>query len=239
MSERAVAFLSLFSGAAIQRFAKSAPHMEKRKRREMSNSAPASRAQSRSMNDADVTSLLRKWSEGDRDAEESLWPRVFAELKRLARRHLAHQRPGHTLETGALLNEVYLRFANLENAHWENRGKFFALCAQMMRQILIDHARARDSQKRGGYAVKVPLSDVALVSESKAIELLALDDALKRLAKIHRRKSQVVEMRFFGGLSMEEIAEALNVSTLTVIRDWNFARAWLQAVMNGERIDER
>jgi RNA polymerase sigma factor (TIGR02999 family) len=189
--------------------------------------------------DADVTSLLRRWGDGDHTAEESLWPLVFAELKRLARRHLAHQRPDHSLQSGALLNEVYLRFADLENTQWENRAKFFALCAQMMRQILTDHARSRNCQKRGGGAPRVPLDDIALVSESKAIELLTLDDALNRLAVAHPRKSQVVEMRFFGGLSMDEIAEVLGVSRLTVIRDWNFARAWLQAVMNGERIDER
>jgi RNA polymerase sigma factor (TIGR02999 family) len=192
-----------------------------------------------SSQDADITSLLRRWSEGNNVAEESLWALVFAELKRLARRHLEHQRPDHTLQSGALLNEVYLRFADLKNTHWENRAKFFALCAQMMRQILIDHARSRHCQKRSGAAPRVPLDDSALVSESKAIELLALDDALNRLAVAHPRKSRVVEMRFFGGLSMEEIAEVLNVSRLTVIRDWNFARAWLQAVMNGERIDER
>jgi len=192
-----------------------------------------------SSQDADITNLLRRWGDGDHAAEEALWPLVFAELKRLARRHLGYQRSDHTLQSGALLNEVYLRLAGLENTHWENRANFFALCARMMRQILIDHARSRNSQKRGGNPSRVPLDELALVSESRAIELVAIDDALRRLAVAHPRKSQVVEMRFFGGLSMEEIAEVLNVSRLTVIRDWNFARAWLQAVMNGERIDER
>ena len=187
----------------------------------------------------DVTSLLRSWSEGNPTAEEHLWPRVFSDLKRLARRHLANQRPDHTLQSGALLNEVYLRLAELKETHWESRAKFFALCAQMMRHILIDYARCRHSQKRGGSAGRVPLDDVMLISEPRALELLALDDALKRLSITHPRKSQVVEMRFFGGLSMEEIAEALSVSRLTAVREWNFGPAWLQAVMNGQRIDKR
>jgi RNA polymerase sigma factor (TIGR02999 family) len=187
---------------------------------------------------ADVTTLLRGWSAGDRSTEEKLWPLVFAELKRLARRHLAHERPNHTLQSGALVNEVYVRFADLNNTQWENRARFFAMCARMMREVLVDHARARQSQKRGGDRSRISLDEVALVSESKGIELLALDDALKRLAVIHPRKSEVVEMRFFGGLSADETAEVLHVSRLTVIRDWNFSRAWLQAAMNGEDVDE-
>ena len=183
---------------------------------------------------ADVTTLLRGWSAGDRSTEEKLWPLVFAELKRLARRHLAHERPNHTLQSGALVNEVYVRLADLNNTQWENRARFFAMCARMMREVLVDHARARQSQKRGGDRSRISLDEVALVSESKGIELLALDDALKRLAVIHPRKSEVVEMRFFGGLSADETAEVLNVSRLTVIRDWNFARAWLLAEISGE-----
>ena len=186
----------------------------------------------------DVTTLLRGWSAGDRSTEEKLWPLVFAELKRLARRHLARERPNHTLQSGALVNEVYVRLADLNNTQWENRARFFAMCARMMREVLVDHARARQSQKRGGDRSRISLDEVALVSESKGIELLALDDALKRLAVIHPRKSEVVEMRFFGGLSADETAEVLNVSRLTVIRDWNFSRAWLQAAMNGEDVDE-
>ena len=162
---------------------------------------------------------------------------MSSELKRLARRHLAHQRPDHTLQSGALLNEVYLRLAGLNDPHWENRSKFFALCSRMMRQILVDHARSRRSHKRGAGASRVPLDDGLLISEPKAVELLALDDALTRLAVAHPRKSQVVEMRFFGGLSFEETAEALGVSRLTVIRDWTFARAWLYGVMNGESLE--
>jgi RNA polymerase sigma-70 factor, ECF subfamily len=187
---------------------------------------------------ADVTSLLQAWGAGDRSTEEKLWPLVFAELKRLARRHLAHERPNHTLQSGALVNEVFVRLADVNNTQWENRARFFAMCARMMRQVLVDHARAQQSQKRGGGRARISLDEIAVVSESKGIELLALDDALKRLAAIHPRKSEVVEMRFFGGLSAEETAEVLHVSRLTVIRDWNFARAWLHAAMNGEDIDE-
>jgi len=186
----------------------------------------------------DVTTLLRGWSAGDRSIEEKLWPLVFAELKRLARRHLARERPNHTLQSAALVNEVYVRLADLNNTKWENRARFFAMCARMMREVLVDHARARQAQKRGGDKVRISLDEIAEVSEPKGIELLALDDALKRLAVIHPRKSEVVEMRFFGGLSVEETAEVLNVSRLTVIRDWNFSRAWFQAAMNGEDVDE-
>lgn len=187
---------------------------------------------------SNVTSLLRAWGAGDHSTEEKLWPLVFAELKRLARRHLAHERPNHTLQSGALVNEVYVRLADLNNTQWESRARFFAMCARMMRQILVDHARARQCQKRGGGRSPVSLDEIALVAESKGIELLALDDALKRLAAIHPRKSDVVELRFFAGLSAEETAEALNVSRETVIRDWNFSRAWLQAAINGEDLDE-
>jgi len=186
----------------------------------------------------DVTNLLRAWGSGDRSTEERLWPLVFAELKRIARHHLANERLDHTLQSGALVNEVYIQLADLHQTQWESRSRFFAMCARMMRQVLVDHARARHSQKRGGHRLRVTLSDNVAISESKGVELLALDDALKRLAEIHPRKSEVVEMRFFGGLTAEETAEVLNVSRLTVIRDWNFSRAWLQAAMNGEDVDE-
>jgi len=187
---------------------------------------------------ADVTKLLRAWGAGDRSTEEKLWPLVFVELKRIARRHLAHERPDHSLQSGALVNEVYIQLADLGNTQWESRNRFFAMCARMMRQILVDHARARHSQKRGGDRLRVTLDDNAAVSESKGVELLELDDAMNRLKAIHPRKSDVVEMRFFGGLSAEETAEVLEVSRMTVERDWNFARAWLQAAMNGENLNE-
>ena len=183
---------------------------------------------------SEVTVLLRAWSEGDRSAQEKLFPLVFAELKRLAHHYMAQERAGHTLQAGALVNEAYLRLVEWNNTQWENRAHFFAICARLMRQILVDHARARQSQKRGDGAAKIPLEDAVLVSESKGEQLLALDDAMKRLAELHPRKSDVIEMRFFGGLSIGETAEVLNVSRMTVIRDFNFARAWLRAAMNGE-----
>ena len=137
------------------------------------------------------------------------------------------------------MNEIYVQLADLTNTQWENRARFFAMCARMMRQVLVDHARARQSQKRGGDRFRVTLDEIAAVSEPKGIDLLDLDDALKRLAAIHPRKSEVVEMRFFGGLSVEEIAQALNISRLTVIRDWNFSQAWLHSAVTGEIINEK
>ncbi|HET9219603.1 MAG TPA: sigma-70 family RNA polymerase sigma factor [Terriglobia bacterium] len=187
---------------------------------------------------AEVTVLLRAWSAGDQTAHDKLWPIVFAELKRLARRQMARERPDHTLQSSALVNEAYVRLIDWNNAGWESRAHFFAMCARIMRQILIDHARSRRSRKRPGHAQRVSLNEVLIISDSKGEELLALDEALKKLAEIHPRKSDVVEMRFFGGLSVEETAEALKISRLTVIRDWNFARAWLRALVSGEKFDE-
>jgi len=184
----------------------------------------------------DVTVLLHAWNEGDKSAQEKLWSIVFGELRRLARRHMARERPDHTLQSGALVNEVYVRMVDWNNTGWENRAQFFGMCARMMRQILVDHARTRHRLKRPAPTGRLSLDDVLFVSASKAEELLVLDEALKRLAEIHPRKSDVVEMRFFGGLSVEETAEVLKVSRLTVIRDWNFARAWLRLTMMGENI---
>ena len=189
---------------------------------------------------SEVTQLLQAWNRGDNAALERLAPIVFGELRRLARHHMAHERPGHTLESGALVNEAYLRLIDWPNAQWQNRAHFFGMCARMMRQILVDHARARKYQKRNA-GHKVALEDVTVVSESKSAKLLALDDSLKRLAEIHPRKSDVVELRFFGGLSVEETAEVLKISRLTVLRDWNFARAWLQSELSQrgrENLDE-
>jgi RNA polymerase sigma factor (TIGR02999 family) len=185
----------------------------------------------------DVTQLLQAWSGGDNAALEKLAPIVFAELKCLARRHMAHERADHTLESGALVNEAYLRMVQWQHARWQNRAHFFGMCARMMRQILVDHARARKYQKRDA-GRQISFEDVVVVSDSKSVELLALDDALKRLARIHQRKSDVVELRFFGGLSAEETAEVLKVSRLTVIRDWNFARAWLRSELSGKAVDD-
>jgi len=184
--------------------------------------------------DAEITALLQAWENGDRTAEEKLWPLVYAELKRLAHIQMQQERPSHTLQPGALVNELYIRLLGWQKARWQNRAHFFGMCARLMRQILVDHACARSYQKRGGNPQRISLDAVATISESKESQLLALDDALKNFARLYPRQSEVVEMRFFGGLSFEEIAEVLRVSRLTVIRDWNFARAWLLAEMRAE-----
>jgi RNA polymerase sigma factor (TIGR02999 family) len=186
---------------------------------------------------SEVTQLLQAWNNGDNAALEKLAPIVFAELKRLARYQMANERPDHTLESGALVNEAYLRLIHWPNAQWQNRAHFFAMCARMMRQILVDHARARQYQKRDA-GHKISLEDAVIVSNSKGAELIALDDALKRLAEIDPRKSHVVELRFFGGLSVEQTAEVLKVSRLTAIRDWNFARVWLRSELGRKCCNE-
>ena len=151
---------------------------------------------------------------------------------------MRRERPDHTLQTGALVNEAYMRLVDWKQAQWRNRAHFFGMCARMMRQILVDHARAHGYQKRGGGRPIATLDEAATVSSTKSEQLVALDEALQRLASIHRRKSDVVELRFFGGLSVEETAEVLKVSRLTVIRDWNFARAWLLAEIGGKTPEE-
>src|SRR5688572_21097394 len=154
-------------------------------------------------------------------------PLVHAELRRLARRHMGHERPGHTLQATALVNEAYLRLIDVRQIQWQNRAHFFAMSARLMRRILVDFARARHYQKRGGGAQKVTFDEALAVSHERGGELVALDDALVALAAVDPRKSQVVEMRFFGGLSVEETAEALHVSVDTVMRDWKLAKVWL------------
>jgi RNA polymerase sigma factor (TIGR02999 family) len=182
---------------------------------------------------ADVTQLLQAWTNGDHTVQDKLWPIVFAELSRLAHRYMRQERPNHTLQTGVLVNEAYMRLVNWKNAQWQSRAHFFGMCARIMRQILVDHARAH-GQRRGGHRQMETLDEAAVVSPTKSEQLVALDDALQRLASIYQRKSDVVELRFFGGLSVEETAEVLKVSRLTVIRDWNFARAWLLAEISGK-----
>jgi RNA polymerase sigma-70 factor (ECF subfamily) len=176
----------------------------------------------------DVTQLLQAWSEGDPTAPEKLAPLIYAELRKLAHRYMRRENPGHTLETGALLNEAYMRLADWKNARWENRAHFYGVAAEIMRRVLVDNARSRSYQKRGAGARPVSLEDGMVIAPERGPDLLALDEAMKRLAEFDERKSKVVELRFFGGLSVDETAAVLNVSPFTVIRDWNLAKAWLQ-----------
>jgi RNA polymerase sigma-70 factor (ECF subfamily) len=178
-----------------------------------------------------VTRLLRDWGQGKDAALQELLPLVHQELRRLARRYMFGERPGHTLQTTALVNEAYLRLVNSRQVNWQNRAHFFAISAQLMRQILVDYARARQSQKRGGGVPKVTLDEALMGPQEKGHDLVALDDALKALAEVDPRKSKVVELRFFGGLSVEETAKLLKVSPDTVLRDWRLAKAWLSREM--------
>lgn len=173
-----------------------------------------------------MTQLLLAWGQGDEAALERLMPLVHNELKRVARHQMANERPGHTLQTTALVNEAYLKLIDVSQVKWQNRAHFFAMSSRLMRRILVDFARSRHYQKRGGGAQKVSL-DEGMLSTERGSDLLALDDALTALAAVDIRKSQVVEMRFFGGLSVEETAEALHVSVDTVMRDWKLAKVWL------------
>ena len=185
----------------------------------------------------EITELLQAWRQGDERALEKLTPQVYRELHRAAKRCMERERDGHTLQTTALINELYLRLSDLKPIDWQNRAHFFALCARQMRRILTDQARSRQSHKRGGGAQLVSL-DVDLVATPEASgNLVAMDDALHRLAKVDERKSQVIEMRFFGGLSVDETAEVLRVSPETVMRDWKLAKAWLHRELSGEKLD--
>lgn len=176
---------------------------------------------------SDVTQLLDAMRQGDRAAFEQLLPLVYDELHRIAGRHMARQQRDHTLQTTGLVHEAYLRMADQPEKQWENRVHFFAVAATVMRHILVDHARARQRDKRGGDALKVSLDEAAAKSDERTLEITALDDALKTLAAFDPQQSRIVELRFFGGLTMEEIAEALGVSLSTVEREWRSARAWL------------
>ncbi|HEV3468898.1 MAG TPA: sigma-70 family RNA polymerase sigma factor [Pyrinomonadaceae bacterium] len=180
-----------------------------------------------------LTQLLVAWSDGDQKALDELFPLVYDELRQVARRHKRRERRGHTLRTTALVNDAYLRLVDQRHVRWQNRAHFFAIAAQMMRRILVDHARSKHYEKRGGGAVHVPLEEAAVLAEGKAAEILALDEALRALAELDPRRARVVELRYFGGLSNEEIAEVLKVSTNTVTRDWNMARAWLYNELSG------
>lgn len=175
----------------------------------------------------DVTRLLARWTDGDESALQHLVPIVHDELRRLARRQMAGERPGHTLEPTALVNEAYLRLVNLKQMQWQNRAHFFAMGARLMRRILVDFARSRGYQKRGGGAKQVSFTQALSVAEGQPTDVVALNDALEALAHLDERKSRVVELRFFGGLSVDETAEVLDVSRETVKRDWKFAKMWL------------
>jgi RNA polymerase sigma factor (TIGR02999 family) len=181
-----------------------------------------------------VTALLTAWSAGDESALNELIPVVDAELRDVARRLMRREREGHTLQTTALVNEAYMRLVDLTRVRWNDRAHFFAMSARLMRRILVDHARSRAYLKRGGNARRISLDDNLLVSD-RGTDLVALDDALAALAAIDARKSQVVELRFFGGLTVDESAEALHVSPETVMRDWRFAKTWLLRELNRSR----
>ena len=181
-----------------------------------------------------VTKLLVDWRNGDQGALEQLIPLVHEELRRVARRHMAHERPGHTLQATALVNEAYVRLIDIKQVNWQDRAHFFAMSSRLMRRVLVDFARSKGYQKRGGGAQKVSLDEALIVSSEPGADLVALDDALDALAAFDARKAQVVEMRFFGGLSVEETAEALKVSVDTVMRDWKLAKAWLLRELAGQ-----
>ena len=181
----------------------------------------------------EITQLLAEWREGNQEALDELYPLVYDELHRLARRYMSRERKGHTLQTTALINEAYVRLVDQRSVQWANRSHFFAISAQIMRRILIDHARRHAYAKRGGGARQVSLDETATVVLGDLSEFLRLDEALKSLAELDPRRSQVVELKYFGGLNNDEIAGVLKISENTVIRDWNMARAWLYRQLTG------
>jgi RNA polymerase sigma factor (TIGR02999 family) len=182
----------------------------------------------------EVTQPLIDWSRGDQAALYTLMPRVYEELRQIAHRYMRRESAGHTLQTTALINEAYLRLIEQQRVQWHGRAHFFAIAAQLMRRILVDFARRKSRAKRGGGALRVSLNETAVSSEWRGVELLALDDALQRLAVIDPRKGRVVELRFFGGLSIEGTAEIINVTRMTVVRDWKTAKAWLHREISHE-----
>ena len=175
-----------------------------------------------------ITHLLKEWSDGDERALDKLTPLVYEELRRQASRYLRRERRGHTLQTTALINEAYLRLIDARDVHWQGRAHFFAIAANLMRRVLVDHARRRDAEKRGGSGLRLTLDEGLAVAKETDVDLLAIDEALDRLAKIDAQQARVVELRFFSGLTVDETAAALGVSPKTVKRDWSVARAWLR-----------
>jgi RNA polymerase sigma factor (TIGR02999 family) len=186
----------------------------------------------------DVTRLLADWSKGDKSALEKLFPVVQAELRRIASYQMSHERPGHTLQATALVNEAYLRLAGQEQFEWHDRAHFYAVCAQVMRHILIDHARAHRRDKRGGGAIQVSLSEVAVMGAEQAGDFVALDEALRALEVVDPQKGQIVELRYFAGLSIDETATVLKISPRTVRREWRRAKAWLYRMISEGGGDE-
>jgi RNA polymerase sigma-70 factor, ECF subfamily len=183
----------------------------------------------------DVTQLLIAWSDGDEDALKRLTPLVYRELHRLARRHMAGERDGHTLQASALVNEAYLRLVDIRKMRWNNRSHFFAMSAQLMRRILVDFARRRHYLKRGGDLHRITFNDEFVMASGQTPELIAIDEALTALEAVDPRKARVIELRFFAGLNVEETGEALKVSPDTVVRDWKLAKVWLQRELNKRR----
>jgi RNA polymerase sigma factor (TIGR02999 family) len=175
----------------------------------------------------EITGLLKAWGDGDRAALELLTAKVYDELRRIAHRYMGNERAGNTLQTTALVNEVYLRLVDVKNVSWEHRNQFFAISAQMMRRILVDSARARGTDKRGGDAIRVSVDEAAVLSPEPDASMVALDDSLEALARIAPRQAKVVELRYFGGLSVDQTVEVMGISERTVMRDWEFAKAWL------------
>jgi RNA polymerase sigma-70 factor, ECF subfamily len=192
----------------------------------------------RSSESGDVTGLLKAWGLGDRAALDRLTPRVYDELRRMSRKHMRNERAGHTLQATALVNDVYLRLVDAGSVDWKDRAHFFAVCSQMMRRILVDSARARGSRKRGGGMVKVDVEAACIGAPDRDASTVALDDALNALADFDARKAQVIELRYFGGLSVEETAEVLKISPQSVMRDWKLAKAWLMREMTSASVKE-
>ena len=186
----------------------------------------------------EVTQLLQSWSEGNQEALDKLVPLVHAELHRLARHYMSNERPGHTLQTTELVNEAYVRLIDWKNVRWQNRAHFFGVAAQIMRRILVDFARSRASAKKGGGTQYVSLSEAMTISPQRGEDLIALDGALESLSELDPRKGRIVELRFFGGLSVEETAEVLKISARTVMRDWGLAQAWLYRELSGVQHDD-
>ena len=186
----------------------------------------------------DVTQLLVDWSNGDQAALDKLLPLVNAELRQLAKRYMRRESPGHTLQTSALVNEAYLRLIDQNHVQWQNRAHFLGIAAQLMRRILIDHARGHQYAKRGGGAVQVSLDETVAVTEARAAELLAVDEALEKLTAMDARKGRIVELRFFSGMTEEETAEVMGISTPTVQREWRAAKAWLRRMLTEGKDDD-